>query len=67
LRQPSTADGGNFLVNASRSILYASRGADWQAAARSEALSAARRHQLGAQDGCNRRPLTRVTSVALTD
>jgi orotidine-5'-phosphate decarboxylase len=30
--------GGGMLVNASRSILYASRGADWQAAARAEAL-----------------------------
>lgn len=32
------AGGGNFLMNASRSVLYASRGADWQAAARAEAL-----------------------------
>ena len=32
------ADGGNFLVNASRSVLYASRGSDWQVAARAEAL-----------------------------
>jgi orotidine-5'-phosphate decarboxylase len=29
--------GGGTLVNASRSVLYASRGADWQAAARAEA------------------------------
>ncbi len=29
--------GGGALVNASRSVLYASRGTDWQAAARSEA------------------------------
>jgi orotidine-5'-phosphate decarboxylase len=30
-------DGGGAIVNASRTILYASDGADWQAAARSEA------------------------------
>jgi orotidine-5'-phosphate decarboxylase len=29
--------GGGALVNASRSVLYASRGSDWQAAARAEA------------------------------
>jgi orotidine-5'-phosphate decarboxylase len=32
------ANGGGTLVNASRSILYASRSGDWQAAARAEAL-----------------------------
>jgi hypothetical protein len=32
------ATGGGLLVNASRSILYASSRADWQAAARSAAL-----------------------------
>lgn len=31
------ADGGGVLVNASRSILYASSGPDWQSAARAEA------------------------------
>jgi orotidine-5'-phosphate decarboxylase len=31
------ADGGRAIVNASRSVLYASRGADWQAAARQAA------------------------------
>jgi orotidine-5'-phosphate decarboxylase len=31
------AEGGGAIVNASRTILYASAGADWQAAARSEA------------------------------
>lgn len=31
-------DGGGILVNASRSVLYASSGADWQAAARAAAL-----------------------------
>jgi orotidine-5'-phosphate decarboxylase len=31
------ADGGGVLVNASRSILYASAGSDWQSAARAEA------------------------------
>ena len=30
--------GGGAIVNASRSVLYASRGSDWQAAARAEAL-----------------------------
>jgi orotidine-5'-phosphate decarboxylase len=30
-------DGGGVLVNVSRSLLYASRGVDWQAAARAEA------------------------------
>ena len=33
------ADGGGAIVNASRSVLYASRGNDWQAAARAEAVS----------------------------
>jgi orotidine-5'-phosphate decarboxylase len=32
------ADGGGALVNASRSVLYASSGSDWQAAARAEAM-----------------------------
>ena len=32
------ADGGGILVNASRSVLYASSGDDWQAAARAAAL-----------------------------
>ncbi|MDP8923059.1 MAG: orotidine-5'-phosphate decarboxylase [Chloroflexota bacterium] len=32
------ADGGGILVNASRSVLYADRGDDWQAAARAAAL-----------------------------
>ena len=32
------ADGGGILVNASRSVLYASGGDDWQAAARAPAL-----------------------------
>ena len=31
------ADGGGTLVNASRTVLYASRGANWQSAARAEA------------------------------
>jgi orotidine-5'-phosphate decarboxylase len=31
------SQGGGALVNASRSVLYASRGSDWQAAARAEA------------------------------
>ena len=31
------AAGGGVIVNASRSVLYASAGADWQAAARAEA------------------------------
>ncbi len=33
------ADGGGAIVNAGRSLLYASRGEDWQAAARAEALA----------------------------
>ena len=31
------ANGGGTIVNASRSVLYASSGPDWQAAARAEA------------------------------
>jgi orotidine-5'-phosphate decarboxylase len=31
------ADGGGTLVNASRTVLYASAGSNWQAAARAEA------------------------------
>lgn len=38
VRAAVDGDGGGALVNVSRSVLYASRGADWQAAARAEAL-----------------------------
>jgi orotidine-5'-phosphate decarboxylase len=31
------ANGGGTIVNASRSVLYASSGSDWQTAARAEA------------------------------
>jgi orotidine-5'-phosphate decarboxylase len=37
VRAAVDSQGGSALVNASRSVLYASRGADWQAAARAEA------------------------------
>jgi orotidine-5'-phosphate decarboxylase len=37
VRAALDSQGGGALVNASRSVLYASRGADWQAAARAEA------------------------------
>jgi orotidine-5'-phosphate decarboxylase len=37
VRAAVDSQGGGALVNASRSVLYASRGADWQAAARAEA------------------------------
>ena len=37
VRSGVDADGGGVLVNASRSILYASSGSDWQTAARAEA------------------------------
>lgn len=37
VRSGVDADGGGVLVNASRSILYASSGSDWQSAARAEA------------------------------
>ncbi len=38
VRAGRDAHGGNLLISASRSILYASSGADWQDAARAEAL-----------------------------
>jgi orotidine-5'-phosphate decarboxylase len=38
VRAAVDADGGGALVNASRSVLYASAGSDWQAAARAEAV-----------------------------